>query len=353
LAFNTSMLRLSSSCGCFRSLASAVRRLLSAPIIILAIVILVDPFFTGSAAAFVRAVNQEGLQIYWPTSCANATVYLNGFAGMTRDEVASAVGAAAYAWSTDNVSCGTSGPSSTASHPYFDIVTAISASTSSPKIALDNENVIVFETTSWDFDQAAVAVTTHSVEPSGQIVDTDMEINATASLGLVWANLEPDSPPPHNGQDRIDLQTALTHEFGHFIGLAHTCYGGSGGNDDDTDLPANLQDDEGQPIPNCDDTSSNPTAVQAVMWFQVATEMSSPTPIAKRMLSLDDVRAVCAVYPAFQNPGSCVLNTPDDGCGCHLGPSSPNATGAIVILFSVVLRWGRRRNRPPRRKRPE
>jgi hypothetical protein len=42
----------------------------------------------------------------------------------------------------------------------------------------------------------------------------------------VWANLDPNAPPAGGGQDHIDLQTAITHEFGHFSGCATPAWAG-------------------------------------------------------------------------------------------------------------------------------
>ena len=41
-----------------------------------------------------------------------------------------------------------------------------------------------------------------------------------------WANYDPGATiPGSHGMVPIDLQAAITHEFGHFIGLDHTCHG--------------------------------------------------------------------------------------------------------------------------------
>ena len=77
-----------------------------------------------------------------------------------------------------------------------------------------NANIILFRDTSWPYDGAShvLALTTVSFGvKSGQIVDVDIEVNSTVHLGV---NEDPEG--------NYDLQSILTHEVGHFLGLAHS-----------------------------------------------------------------------------------------------------------------------------------
>ena len=123
-------------------------------------------------------------------------------------------------------------------------------------------------------------------QPSGDILDVDIEINAVPEyMPYPLANLDPGVSPPKNGQMRIDLQTLMTHEFGHFLGLAHTCLGEGDGTQgsDDGDEPTNGGDDQGKPIPTCTSYPDGGDADQAaaVMWYQIhrtsANASSPPT----------------------------------------------------------------------------
>jgi MYXO-CTERM domain-containing protein len=67
------------------------------------------------------------------------------------------------------------------------------------------------------------------------------------------------------------------------------------------------------------------------MWFDVCPEMTT-----KRVLSPDDVRAVCDIYPAAQDPHACTLNLPDDGCGCATG-GTHRTEGAALSLLALGL----------------
>ncbi len=48
------------------------------------------------------------------------------------------------------------------------------------------------------------------------------------------------------------------------------------------------------------------------MWYFV-----EPGTTDKRVLSTDDARGVCAIYPPDAIVPACAANLPDDGCGCR------------------------------------
>ena len=116
---------------------------------------------------------------------------------------------------------------------------------------------MIFRTESWsksgkpsttdnpDYPAEALAVTTVTFDGSGSIVDADIEINALTVPGSGSTSIRASCPlEPSAEMDFFDLQDALTHEFGHFIGLAHTCFN-----------PAvdkvRLEDDAGQKVLDC------------------------------------------------------------------------------------------------------
>jgi MYXO-CTERM domain-containing protein len=308
--------------------------------LVLATVAFAAPPMAGTAQAYVRAINDYGAAFYWPSSCATVTIYLNGFTMMTADEVAKSIAAAAHAWSPSEVTC--PGPSGDAgsTHPYFEIIPSLSTGGPVPKAVYDGKNSIIFQTSTWDHYSEAVALTSHYSTPDGAIVDTDIEINA---VGFSWANFDPGSTGGNHLDTADDLQTALTHEFGHFLGLAHTCVNVG------VDAPAQPTDDQGAPVPDCPDQPGTPGDVpqaQSVMWFYV-----EPDSITKRVLSPDDVRAVCDLYPAAQDPHSCTANLPDDGCGCRTGGGTSAGGAALLALALSAALIRRRRLRSDRDRR--
>jgi MYXO-CTERM domain-containing protein len=292
------------------------------------------------ASAYVRSVTRDStptdpVYLYWSSSCETVTIYLNGFTDMTSDEVAKSIGAAAAAWGPDQVTC----PSPSGGHPYFQIIPQLSTGGSVPEVSAnpkqDGKNSIIFVTSNWEgatnASNEAFAVTNVFREPSGKIVEADIVINADPlSMPSPLANLDPGVAPPLHGQARVDLQTVLTHEFGHFLGLAHPCVLDSGSGSDSDDEPTNA--------PSC--TGADSTLVQAVMYPIIDSES-----ITKRVLTPDDIAGVCAIYPPSADPHSCTENTPDDGCGCTAAGSGRAAALAPALAALALVFSGRRRRR--------
>ena len=292
-----------------------------------------------TADAYVRSVSDAGYQLKWSSSCETVTIYLNGFSAMTPDEVAKSIGAAAAAWGPDSVTCPAATGDGGNGHPYFEILPQLSTSGSGTINQKDGKNSIVFDTTGSELGPEVLAATAVAREPNGQIFDADIEINAS-SPDILWANLDSGAPPPKNGQLRFDLQTVMTHEFGHFLGLAHTCIGSDStvGGDGDSP-PFGSKDDSGQLIPTCSDPpdSTNATQAEAVMWYVIDQES-----IAKRVLTTDDARGVCAIYPAALDPHACTQNLPDDGCGCATGRAPSSRLAGLALVALALLRHRRR-----------
>jgi hypothetical protein len=157
-----------------------------------------------------------------------------------------------------------------------------------------NQNVIVFHDDVWPYELAdylrgtgategpvptgwtspVIALTTVTYDTdSGEILHADIELNS-ADHGIVVDDGTAGLPP-----DTFDLQTILTHETGHFFGLAHS------------------------------------PRVDAVMYAAGDTTGST----RKRLLTEEDVSGICAVYPAGRNRGVSTLvsasgDVPESAC---------------------------------------
>jgi MYXO-CTERM domain-containing protein len=286
----------------------------------------------AASRAYVRArAAQSPLPTFWDAGCQVVTIYLNGFTGMSADEVAKSIATAAHAWSPDAVTCpsstGDGGPG--AGHPSFEIITQLALSEPAPSKGPDGINAVIFRTDQWPAIYGdAIAVTSRNTDPSGRIFDADIEVNAATNL-YPWANLDPNAAI--HGDAAIDLQTAITHEFGHFLGLAHTCY------HEGTDPAPRPNDDQGQPSPDCDDGTGLPEEA-AVMWYKV-----EPGTANKRAITVDDARGVCAIYPPNAATPTCSANLPEDGCACGAAGTPRGSAAALIALVALVA--SRRRAR--------
>jgi hypothetical protein len=295
----------------------------------------------GTAEAYVRSrTDANGAPFYWKTSCVPATIYTNGFeataGGLTVDKVAKSVAAAAHAWGPDAVTC----PGTPDGHPLIEIVPTLSTDAVPPAIAWDSKNAIVIRTDAWsksgkpgmEYAFDALAVTTVTARGDAHIVDADIEVNA---ISKNWLDLDP-GVVVSGGQstyEYFDLQNTLTHEFGHFLGLDHTCYNPALGK-----LPP--LDDAEQPVPDC---ANAPSEVAMTVMF----DRADPLQTSKRTLSDDDKRAVCEIY---DKPLTCELDQPQDGCAVapvraeRRGGGRWRELGALLVGV-VALVVARRRAR--------
>jgi hypothetical protein len=171
-----------------------------------------------------------------------------------------------------------------------------------------NANLILFQDNRWTYHgpNDTLAKTTVTFDNgSGEIFDADIEVNHAYNEFTI-------------GDDNVvyDLQSVLTHEIGHFIGIDHAA---------DFDATMYAGYDEG--------TTS------------------------LRTLESDDIDALCTVYPAGRagkcDPtprgglgDACGQEHADDGTskGCSFGARGEAPGGAIaLLLLPLILRRSRRR----------
>lgn len=147
-----------------------------------------------------------------------------------------------------------------------------------------NANMILFRDDVWPYEGSAnvlgLTTVTYS-RKTGTIFDVDMEINATQHLSV-------DDPVPPTA---YDLQSIVTHEAGHFLGMAHS------------------------------------TVRTATMWPQYTSGSES-----FRVLDPDDQAGICAVYPPTA-PQQCDPN-PRQGFSPECG-IFPSGEGGVCSIARV------------------
>jgi uncharacterized protein (TIGR03382 family) len=168
----------------------------------------------------------------------------------------------------------------------------------------------------WSYSDSAIAITTTSFDPeTGQILDADIELNAPSYfLSTV------DGPVCPQGAEAMtcvatDLQSVMTHEVGHLLGLAHV---------------------------------EEPTATMAASYR--SGELS------KRTIDPGSQRFLCDVYPAGQPSRTCLTRALGTESLSALaptcrGPSQPPApgcsttplSGSLALSLLLAQRLGRRR----------
>ncbi len=168
-----------------------------------------------------------------------------------------------------------------------------------------------FLTPEWQYDAAALGYTTSTyAEDNAEVFDADVELNAERILDEVPSNRVEEA-----------LLSIVTHEAGHFLGLAHS-------NDPD-----------------------------AVMY-----EAYNRNDLLSRELTQDDIDGICATFPPEDFPGRCSepalseaavdkkacaksLEPPSEE-GCSVAPVSARGSWSwysVVTLVGLCALWRRRR----------
>lgn len=281
----------------------------------------IDPSFNPSEAG---RCSEEGVPLFWRNACVGYSIDNRVSRRLAFEDVANVVARSFTRWTS--ASCATEGADAT--RVSIDVRDVGPALCQKVETSLDkpNVNVIVFRDNDWKTadgtprSQETIGLTTVKFNTeTGEIFGADMELNTfhhTMSAG------EP-------GPNDYDLTSVITHEAGHFLGMAHS------------------------------------EKIQAVMYATYEKGRSSA-----RELTGDDVRGICSVYrPDGTRPvlggkvtsgGACDptpyaglqrdCETEQDTGGCSAAPAKslegPSAAlGAALgsLAVALVVKWRRRR----------
>jgi Matrixin len=145
--------------------------------------------------------------LFWRNKCVSYSFEPFDSKYVTLAQAKTIAAAAFDAWSS--VSCPGGGNPSISAILYPDVDCNDVPSTG-------HNNVIMFRDMKWPYDDASntLGFTTLTVDlSSGEILGADTEINSAQ-----W-QIVPEPPAPENA---YDFATIMTHEAGHFLGLAHS-----------------------------------------------------------------------------------------------------------------------------------
>ena len=148
---------------------------------------------SGQAYGWETKTNSNGDTLHWTTNEVHYALNAEGSHGLSNSDVETAIQNAAAAWSFGNLSFVFDGDTKKNSADYSDNVFSVYFS--------DN----------WTEDPEVMAITYTWSTSEGEIVHFDMEIN---SEHHDWSI--------DGSADKHDLQNAITHEFGHALGLDHS-----------------------------------------------------------------------------------------------------------------------------------
>jgi MYXO-CTERM domain-containing protein len=262
----------------------------------------------------------DGVPLYWPDTCISYSLQRDASDVADLQTATDAADLAFTAW--ESALCPTTGktpyfklqrtePVACGKHEYNDQEASYGG----------NANIIVFRDTEWTAtkDPHTLALTTVTYNKStGEIFDAVIEVNSHVQFAGMQG-ISTATPVPSS---KFDLQSILTHEAGHFLGLAHS----------DVD---------------CSSPDHCPTMDAA---YQTGTSDF-------RDLEPDDVAGICAIYPRDRAVSGDETCSPRHGfsgeCGvpgekgcCATapgGPSSRGSEGLFAALAGLALWVARRR----------
>lgn len=237
-----------------------------------------------------------GEKLWWPTSCVSYATNKLGTQDLDPADTRAVIKKTFQAWSA--VPCPDGKPASMT----FQEREPVSCHKGQYNKNGPNVNVILFQDDDWKYRGIDGTLAKTSVtynDETGEIYDADIEVNTANNTVTIT-----DDPK----DIEYDLQAILTHEVGHFIGVAH---------------------------------SSVPDSVMYPTY--------NPGSTTQRKLTQDDVEAVCAIYPP--NNGV-VCNTeprggfsgtcdPEEDRGiCSVSATGIGTSDASFGIFGLVFATG-------------
>ena len=144
-------------------------------------------------------------------------------------------------------------------------------------------------------DSTLAQTNTRAGKKSGFIEYADIEINSGARRFSLS-----DAPTDEDLGAGADLQAVMTHEVGHYIGLAH---------------------------------SDEPSSIMVADYCDRPDARCSKGKAAARRLSQDDIDAVCTIYP----PGArAEAGEPPSESGCAVASGASSTSSTLLVLCAVA-----------------
>ena len=207
----------------------------------------------------------QGKPLYWTNACVGYSLQKDASHQVSVEAASQALAAAFAKWT--GTACPTDGKGRSRTSIDVRDLGPVDCSLVQYNQAQGNQHVIVFRDDSWPHADSnnTLALTTVTFNPdTGEIYDADMEIN-THDQRVTLSD-----PVPADG---YDFAAIVTHETGHFLGLAHSA-------DAHATMYAHYQ----------------------------------PGSTAMRNLTSDDVQGICSIYAPDGTRGSAAGAVPELSC---------------------------------------
>lgn len=244
-----------------------------------------------------------GEPLHWETSTLVYRFQQRASAQLVREEARGAVREAFHRWS--DVTCPNGGRTSLRFVEGEDIA----EDKPIDQVAASEAFGIYFRDLGWPHQGVdttlALTQTLHS-KRSGKITYADIEVNTTRHFAV-------DEAAP---DDAVDLQAVITHEVGHYIGLAH---------------------------------SRVSQSIMTESYCDLGDDRCQKGRVAARRLSEDDIAAVCAIFPPGEPSAETARDlrtTEPSACSASAGRGAGSLGPGLGLLVIVGL-VARRRLRLP------
>ena len=240
---------------------------------------------TSVASAFEQRKTSSGAGYHWEGNCVTVYANLENLGDEAEDYIA-AFKSSIATWS--DVSCSS-------------VILQYGGQTDQfPAKFVEEDpplNIISYRDRKWPYKSGVVAFTAITVDgKTGKVVDSDIELNGEDFEFTT---------DPGKEKWKMDVQSVVTHELGHLLGLDHV-----------------------------DDAS-------ATMFTEV-----KPGDTKVRSLELDDIEGLCSIYPNAEG-ATCAKVVPKDiwvsdsedaggGCSLSLYTSDPRT---LLLIFLIIACW--------------
>jgi hypothetical protein len=155
----------------------------------------------------------RGVPLFWRNACVGYSMHREASRKISYDDAANALSTAFTRWT--GATCPTDGNGRSRTSIDVRDLGPAECGVVEYKSGVANQNVIVFRDDSWKYGKQVLGLTTVVYNPdTGEIYNADMEINTF--------DMDPLAVKDPVASDAYDFASVVTHEAGHFLGIAHS-----------------------------------------------------------------------------------------------------------------------------------
>jgi hypothetical protein len=269
-----------------------------------------------------RGCFTQGLVLFWRNACVSYSINQEGSRNIDYTDAKRIIDESFATWTASACADG-SAPGISVSNLGPASCTEVRYNADSP-----NQNLIVFRDDGWPYEDpnSTLGLTTVTFNAeTGEIYDADMEINSSAR------NLSIADQVPANG---FDLASVITHEAGHFLGLAHA-----------TDPRSTMYASYKPGTTALRSLAPDDVAGICAIYPNAATRTVSATVSANETVQAD----ACDANPRHGFSGQCTTPKPKEDCSVAApGSMTSWATSAGLVAAIAGIFAARRRSRRSR-----